>query len=208
MTIEHILITDPEIHEPKGASTASIDQVYLSNGSGSGAWTDQVSPFNPASLVIEELLHADSVALSQQPSALDVPIQVEFGPAQLTIADPVMISVDGTITINEAGTYRFDFAGHYGRTGGAGVSILFLAEKVNGVFQHDSITAKLDDADVLLPMSQEAWATLPAGTVLTYELYRDSAGNNSGGLFTNAPSLAGWPIAPSAAVTVSRLTTQ
>lgn len=36
--IQHSAITDPQIHEPKGASTASVDTVYVSNGAGSGAW--------------------------------------------------------------------------------------------------------------------------------------------------------------------------
>ena len=39
MTIEHSLVTDPNIHEPKGASSAQAGQTYVSNGNGSGAWT-------------------------------------------------------------------------------------------------------------------------------------------------------------------------
>lgn len=35
---EHNLITDPNIHEPKGASTASSGTVYVSDGAGSGTW--------------------------------------------------------------------------------------------------------------------------------------------------------------------------
>ena len=38
MTVEHNVITDPEIHEPKGASTASNRDSYVGNGSGSGVW--------------------------------------------------------------------------------------------------------------------------------------------------------------------------
>ena len=38
MAVEHVDIPDGERHEPKGASTATIDQVYASDGSGSGAW--------------------------------------------------------------------------------------------------------------------------------------------------------------------------
>ena len=38
MAVEHIDIPDGERHEPKGASTATIDQVYASDGAGSGAW--------------------------------------------------------------------------------------------------------------------------------------------------------------------------
>jgi hypothetical protein len=35
---EHNVITDPEIHEPKGAAAATDRTVYQANGSGSGAW--------------------------------------------------------------------------------------------------------------------------------------------------------------------------
>lgn len=38
MSIEHNIITDPNIHEPKGASTAALDSVYVSDGAGSGTW--------------------------------------------------------------------------------------------------------------------------------------------------------------------------
>lgn len=38
MTIQHELIADPKIHEPKGISTAAANTVYRANGSGSGAW--------------------------------------------------------------------------------------------------------------------------------------------------------------------------
>lgn len=39
MATEHDAITDPDIHEPKGAASASNGQVYIANGSGSGTWT-------------------------------------------------------------------------------------------------------------------------------------------------------------------------
>lgn len=36
--IQHSAITDPHIHEPKGASTASVDTVWVADGAGSGAF--------------------------------------------------------------------------------------------------------------------------------------------------------------------------
>lgn len=38
MAIQHVDITDPNIHEPKGASTASVNTVYVMNGTGSGEY--------------------------------------------------------------------------------------------------------------------------------------------------------------------------
>lgn len=36
--LEHNTITDPYLHEPKGASTALNNTVYVANGSGTGSW--------------------------------------------------------------------------------------------------------------------------------------------------------------------------
>lgn len=38
MSVQHSAITDPNIHEPKGASTASAGMVYVADGVGSGDW--------------------------------------------------------------------------------------------------------------------------------------------------------------------------
>lgn len=38
--INHSSLTDPFLHEPKGVSTATANQTYVSNGTGSGAWTN------------------------------------------------------------------------------------------------------------------------------------------------------------------------
>ena len=43
MTIQHKLITDPDIHEPKGIAAATINKVYVSSGAGSGTW-QKLSP--------------------------------------------------------------------------------------------------------------------------------------------------------------------
>lgn len=37
--VAHNTLTDPELHEPKGISTAISGSVYTANGSGSGVWT-------------------------------------------------------------------------------------------------------------------------------------------------------------------------
>lgn len=39
MTISHASITDPNLHEPKGVSTAAANTAYFANGAGSGAWS-------------------------------------------------------------------------------------------------------------------------------------------------------------------------
>ena len=36
---EHSTLTGSDLHEPKGASTASVNTAYIANGAGSGAWS-------------------------------------------------------------------------------------------------------------------------------------------------------------------------
>jgi hypothetical protein len=36
--IQHAILTDPLLHEPKGVASAANGRVYVSNGSGSGTW--------------------------------------------------------------------------------------------------------------------------------------------------------------------------
>lgn len=36
--MEHVDITDPEIHEPKGVSAATSGEMYVADGAGSGSW--------------------------------------------------------------------------------------------------------------------------------------------------------------------------
>jgi hypothetical protein len=36
--VQHASLTDPELHEPKGAAAASDGEVYVSDGAGSGDW--------------------------------------------------------------------------------------------------------------------------------------------------------------------------
>jgi hypothetical protein len=43
MTIQHVDIVDPNIHEPKGVGSANSGEVYVADGLGSGAWSSPVT---------------------------------------------------------------------------------------------------------------------------------------------------------------------
>lgn len=49
MTIQHNIITDPDLHEPKGASSASSGRVYIADGAGSGNWSYPLTGLDSAS---------------------------------------------------------------------------------------------------------------------------------------------------------------
>lgn len=44
--VNHNTLTDPYLHEPKGASTALAGQIYVADGAGSGAWVENSRSFN------------------------------------------------------------------------------------------------------------------------------------------------------------------
>ena len=39
MATAHSTLTGADLHEPKGVASANADDIYIANGSGSGAWT-------------------------------------------------------------------------------------------------------------------------------------------------------------------------
>ncbi len=160
-------------------------------------------------IAIERLLDGLSTATDQQPTGLGETntALIEFGPAQGTATDAVMIDANGLLTINDTGLYRLKVSLIYGRLGAGGASQLRFRALVNGSQTGQSIGVVLDDANTEIPFSDEAWLYLPTGITIQYEVMRDSSGSNSGGLFQ--PAITGataptWNDCTCAAIRVER----
>lgn len=166
-----------------------------------------ITSASPAGGVFREttLLTATSPLASQLPVALDTPINITFGAAQGTGADPVMISATGQITFNQAGQYTIQYLSHYGRTGSSGIAKLFTRTQVNGVTVGVSRTASLPTADTLNPFTLRAKVNVNVGDVMVLQLIRDSSGVNDGGFYQADPVTADFNNAPSAQIEISRL---
>jgi hypothetical protein len=165
--------------------------------------------FNPTtSINVERLIDGESVAASQQPSTTGAAnaIQIEFGPSINTGSDPIQLGSNGDLTVNTTGTYRIKIALQFGRTGASGTSILIFRVTAGGTQLGRSVSSKHSNADALSYFENDTWVTLDAGTVLKFELMRDAAGSDFGGLFPIVPSAeAGvWNDAPCAALRVER----
>lgn len=197
--IQHKDIPEAQLHETKGASTSTVGQILTSTGGASG-WADPVDQV--ASMTIERLLDASSTASTQLPSGLDTPLQIEFGAAQSN--DYVSLSAGGALTINTTGLYRLKVNAEIGRTGGSGTSHIFLRALLNGAQAGRSVAYLVSNASDNKSFTDEAWLDLPAGAVITYEIMRDSAGNDSGGLYAASATTLAWNDAPTAALRVER----
>ena len=151
------------------------------------------------------VLSGNSVAVNQLPVAVDTALQLEFGPAQNDVNDDAMLSVDGKLVFNRAGTYVVKFNAHYGRDGVALTSLLAFRWLKNAVMHGTPLVTKIDDDTTLHPWESELVVTVDIGDEFTAEIMRDSNGHNSGGLYKTTLVSAGWGDAPSASISVKKL---
>lgn len=103
-TVQHSALTDPNIHEPKGITTAQEGQVYVADGSNSGDW------MFPAGHAYGELYIAAGATAQTLSSA--------SGTAKLNPtgewttngnANVTLDATNGEITILQAGEYSLNF---------------------------------------------------------------------------------------------------
>ena len=171
---------------------------------------EAIPTFNATTdIVIDRVLEAVSLAANQEPTGLGIAnsIQVEFGAAQFTGTDPVMIDVNGLVTFNAAGMYRVKSVFQFGRTGASGTSELLFRLLVNGVQLGRSVGVKLGNADDLSYIDIDNWFNVPENTTLTTEIMRDNIGNNSGGIFKTEPTDEGagtWSDVPCTVLRIER----
>jgi hypothetical protein len=143
--------------------------------------------------------------VDQLPTGVDTPLQLSFGSAQNDITDDVMIDSNGTVTFNTAGQYRFDMNAQYGRTNANNVSLIFYRFLINDTQEKPSLCAKLDNANIVIPYFVTCTFDVSAGDTLKMEIMRDSSGDNSGGVYTFDPVLAGWENAASTCIRVYKV---
>ena len=169
-----------------------------------------IPPFNATTdRIIDRVLEAISLATSQEPTGLGIAnsIKVEFGAAQFTVAEPVMIDVNGKVTFNAAGMYRVKSVFQFGRTGASGTSELLFRLLVDGAQLGRSVGVKLGNSDDLSYIDIDNWFNVPAGTILETEIMRDNSGNNSGGIFKTEPTDEGagtWGDVPCTVLRIER----
>lgn len=154
-------------------------------------------------LSLETLILAKSVAASQEPSALDTPIQIEYGAFQST--PQVDISALGTVLFNQAGTYYITIHGQYGAPAGGGEAALRFRAELNGQPASDVLSSTIPDAKTSVPLTVAFFIAVSAGDELETFLLRDSSESNKGGLFQEATALAGWDASPCASIRIERL---
>ncbi|UPU16003.1 hypothetical protein OTAKU_00140 [Serratia phage vB_SmaM-Otaku] len=151
-----------------------------------------------------ELLRAASTA-TQAPTAVDTPLQLTFGAAQLSATDPVMLNSAGVVTFNSAGAYAVRIKLQNGRTGATGTSILLSRLLINGAQVGSTAAVKMTQTDATTPTESRVVVQASAGQTFTVQIMRDSSGSNFGGVYPQVATVSAWGTAPSALLVISRL---
>lgn len=151
-----------------------------------------------------EVLRAPST-VAQAPTALDTALQLTFGAAQNSSANPVMINAAGLVTFNVAGNYAVRIKLQCGRTGATGTSVILSRLLVGGVQAGSTAAVKLTQTDATTPTESRVIVNATAGQTFAVQIMRDSSGANFGGVYPQVSVAAGWGTAPSALLVISRL---
>lgn len=114
-TIEHSALTSTDLHEPKGISSATADQVYMANGAGSGSWTSLPTVLLPMvlSATIADVSTAETVYIPI-PYAGTVKRITTTLEGAITVADATITAKNssalsmGTITVAYTGSAAGD----------------------------------------------------------------------------------------------------
>lgn len=142
---------------------------------------------------------------NQAPSSTDTLLQVKFGGAQKTASDPVMLDALGNITFNQAGIYLFNGYANFERQGSSGgVAVVLFRALINNIQVGPTKGVELSATGIMIPYELTLPIQVNAGDILTWEIMRDSSGNNDGGLYTHT-NLGGWSNVPSADVNIYKI---
>jgi len=171
------------------------DSSALLKYEGNGQTSYVVAPSAPA-LVFDSFSSVD-----QTPSALDTPLQVNFGAA--ATKPEVSLDANGTLTINEPGTYTLLGAFNVGRTSSLSEARVVKWLEVNGSQVGSSVITVIDNLRIAFTQQLEFTSFFPSGTEVKLFQARDSQGTNDGGLYAFTPTLA-LHVSPSASIRITK----
>jgi hypothetical protein len=116
---DHSTLTGSQLHEPKGASTASADTVYVADGAGSGAWAKVDTANLDATSIFMHNKFILSCSIADVSTATTVYLPVPYA----STLDYVVSSLNAAITVansiitirdhggNSAGTLTIAYTG-------------------------------------------------------------------------------------------------
>ena len=153
------------------------------------------------------LLTTESALAVQEPTGLDAPMVVDFGGPVGDDTDPIQLLADQHFRANiDLPDLRWRARLQIGRQDINLQAQLFVRVLIEGVQPASSLYIELGTSATSFPVYITAFFGLAAGQELWIEMIRDSSGVDSGGLYTENPTLAGWNDATSTFMQISEAT--
>lgn len=175
MTIQHKLITDPDIHEPKGVATASAGKAYVANGTGSGSWE------YPSGKVHGEI-YIDAGATSQTLSAASAYAKLNpTGEWTAGVSNVLTLGAGtGIITLTQAGTYMINFWCQFSTASIASGTVYNFKYNLDGTNSSRTLTvAKTSNGSDKLHISATGLVTATANQVLSMYVGGDGTSSST-----------------------------
>ena len=175
MTIQHNLITDPDIHEPKGVAAATIGKVYVSDGAGSGSWQ-----YPPGKAHGE--IYIDAGATSQTLSAASAYAKLNpTGEWTAGVSNVLTLGAGtGTITLTQAGTYMINFWCQFSTAAIANGTVYNFKYNLSGTSSGRTLTvSKFSNGSDKLHISATGLVTATAGQTLSMYVGGDATSSST-----------------------------
>lgn len=177
-TVQHSALTDPNLHEPKGVSTAAAGKVYVANGSGSGAW-QYPAGHAYADMYITGSSTAQTLAASSAKAKLNPTGAWTANGNQAVTMD----AANGQITVLQAGVYQLDFWIVFETAAIASGAAYNFHYALNGTPSTRKVYVKKTSNGVdTLNVSAVGYATLAANDI--FSMYVGGDGTSSGTAIT------------------------
>lgn len=141
--VQHASLTGSDLHEPKGADTASANQVYVADGAGSGTW-QKITPSQVSSRTEVVVVHLSDISTAKS-------IYIPFLSAAtitkvITVIDGAIATADATLTVyNSAGASMGNIVIAYSGSAAGDIDTLDSPAN-NSVVEDDFIRIATDGA--------------------------------------------------------------
>jgi hypothetical protein len=192
----HSALTTTDLHEPKGVSTATSNQTYVANGSGSGAWSEPepkgASGANSGDVYIANgagsgawappvtseyaainTLESDSVSIPTiGTTAQTLPFSND-GPDNISVAD----SANNRLTLTNAGTYFVAFVISFSTTASGDAGEYEFKIQDDAVDTGIALKQEMSGSNDTGSATCYAFLTVGAGSHITVTVESDNGSN-------------------------------
>jgi hypothetical protein len=196
--VEHVSITDPQIHKTKGVAAASDGKVHAAL-TGDGTWVEPYTLKSVRRTIIMQASHTTDQTITSD----NVAQNILFGAAQ-DVTD-IGLASTGVVTVKQAGFYELTFTVGCGRSSGSNSSIIHARILINGAQVGNTLSIRLSGSNSIIPIHSTFSRLLNMDDTIKVEIMRDSVGDSTGGLFEITPTNTAFSKAPSASLRVVKL---